>query len=166
MSGKRDGAELTLRPRSGRPPTDGSAVVLQHRLTGEEVLLDSAFCKRYLLRMLSGSKFTFELFGGELHLTFDEQPVAKVTEILGISILQDKKGRWQKSICNGSTPISRSDWVLSLQYMILSCGSKHSWKVWQVSSYSLGAQHWVSLNDMRAYEPIFDSEFPSSGMSC
>lgn len=98
MSGKRDGAELThispigfvdLRPRSGRPPTDGSAVVLQHRLTGEEVLLDSAFCKRYLLRMLSGSKFTLGLFGGELHLTFDEQPVAKVTEILGISILQD-----------------------------------------------------------------------------
>lgn len=49
--------------------------------------------------------------------------------------------------------------------MILSCGSKHSWKVWQVSSYSLGAQHWVSLNDTWAYEPIFDSEFSSRGQA-
>lgn len=80
--------------------------------------------------------------------------------------MRDGKGHWQNTACAGNIPVSCSDWAHNFKCMILFVGPKHSWKVWQVSSYTLGAQHWISLSGSWAtFEPIFDPEFPSRGQA-
>lgn len=156
---------VEVEPRNGRHRNE-RVVRLVHRLTLERLELDAAFCEKHSIVLREGTRFSLAMASGALHLAVDEAIVAEASQFFSEHPRSDKDGKWFRDSGGESTAMSRSAWAQVMKYLVMNvCDSPLRLKVWQVRSYALGAQHWVSLPDLWAFQPMFESEFPSRGQA-
>ena len=126
-----------LVPRHGRK-AGATEVLLLHRFTQEKIVLGCDFLQEHGIAPHARGKFCLLMEDGRLHLAYEEAVFAQVADIFRTRLME-KAGKWLRVEAGTAVAVSRSQWQWTVKYLFIDMlGGKHCWKVWQVSSYTIG----------------------------